>query len=54
LRKDRHACIGEGRLGLQTFQAIMRDQRFKDIPKVLEIPEQDTKSKDNLELLRNL
>jgi len=53
-RSDRHACIGEGKLGLQVFHAILRDERFKGIPKILEIPERDTKSKDNLELLRNL
>jgi len=53
-KSDRHACIGEGKLGLQVFHAILRDQRFKDVPKVLEIPERDTRSKDNLELLRNL
>jgi len=53
-KSDRHACIGEGKLGLQVFHAILKDQRFRDVPKVLEIPERDTRSKDNLELLRNL
>lgn len=53
-KSDRHACIGEGKLGLQVFHAILRDERFKRIPKILEIPERDKKSKDNLELLRNL
>lgn len=53
-RSDRHACIGEGKLGLQVFHAILRDERFKNIPKILEIPERDTRSKSNLELLRNL
>jgi len=53
-RVDRHASIGEGKLGLQTFQAILKDERFKGVPKILEIPERDTKSKNNLELLRKL
>jgi len=53
-KSDRHACINEGKLGLQVFHAILRDQRFSNIPKILEIPERDTRSKDNLELLRNL
>lgn len=53
-RSDRHACIGEGKLGLQVFQAILKDKRFREIPKILEIPERDARSKDNLELLRNL
>jgi deoxyribonuclease-4 len=53
-RSDRHACIGEGKLELQVFHAILRDERFKRIPKILEIPERDTRSQDNLKLLRNL
>jgi deoxyribonuclease-4 len=53
-KSDRHACIGEGKLGLQVFHGILREQRFSNIPKILEIPERDTKSKDNLALLRNL
>ncbi len=53
-RSDRHACIGEGKLGLETFHALMRDPRFLDIPKILEIPERDTRSEDNLSLLRKL
>lgn len=53
-RNDRHACIGEGELGLQVFHALLRDRRFSDTPKILEIPERDERSKDNLELLRKL
>ena len=53
-RVDRHASIGEGLLGLQVFHAILRDKRFDNVPKILEIPERDTKSKENLELLRKL
>lgn len=53
-RNDRHACIGEGKLGLQLFHAILRDSRFLNTPKILEIPERDERSKDNLELLRKL
>lgn len=53
-RNDRHACIGEGELGLQVFRAIMNDSRFLNVPKILEIPERDKKSKSNLELLRSL
>ncbi|MFX0062102.1 MAG: deoxyribonuclease IV [Candidatus Hermodarchaeota archaeon] len=53
-KKDRHCAIGEGLIGIQTFHAIVRDKRFDEIPKILEIPERDTKSKENLELLRNL
>ncbi len=51
---DRHACIGEGELGLEVFHAIMKDTRFLNIPKILEIPESDKRSEDNLRLLRKL
>ncbi|GAN33614.1 MAG: deoxyribonuclease IV [Candidatus Brocadia sp. AMX2] len=53
-RSDRHACIGEGKLGLEIFQAIMKDTRFLTIPKILEIPERGKRSEDNLRLLRKL
>jgi deoxyribonuclease-4 len=53
-RNDRHACIGEGKLGLQVFHAILNDNRFSNTPKILEIPERNKKSKDSLELLRKL
>lgn len=53
-RSDRHACIGEGKLGLETFHALMRDRRFLHVPKILEIPELDTRSEENLRLLQKL
>lgn len=51
---DRHACIGEGKMGMQVFHAILKDKRFFNIPKILEIPERDKKSKDCLEMLYKL
>lgn len=36
--KDRHACIGEGSLGLETFRAIMNHPLLKDKPMILETP----------------
>ena len=53
-RSDRHAGIGEGQLGLEVFHALLRDKRFLNIPKILEIPERDTRSEGNLRLLRKL
>lgn len=53
-RIDRHASIGEGCLGLECFHAIVKDLRFSDIPKILEIPERDEKSQQNLDILRKL
>lgn len=35
-RVDRHESLGQGKLGLTVFQYIMNDERFNDIPMVLE------------------
>ena len=37
-RVDRHEHIGKGQIGLEAFRVIMRDRRFRKIPKVLETP----------------
>lgn len=49
-RVDRHEHIGKGRIGLDAFRFIMRDRRFRNIPKVLETP----KGKDLREDVMNL
>jgi deoxyribonuclease-4 len=49
-RVDRHEHIGKGRIGLAAFRFIMRNRRFRKIPKVLETP----KSKDLREDVENL
>ncbi len=36
--KDRHACIGQGSLGLETFQAITAHPVLRDKPMILETP----------------
>ncbi len=36
--KDRHACIGEGSLGLETFQRILAHPVLRDLPMILETP----------------
>lgn len=55
-RVDRHEQIGRGTLGKDAFGFIMRDKRFKNIPKLLETPKGDNDEMDeiNLKLLRNL
>ena len=40
-RVDRHASIGKGRIGLETFGLIMNDPRFDEIPLILETPDSD-------------
>src|SRR6266704_1675003 len=37
-RVDRHEHIGQGKIGFPAFRFIMRDHRFRKIPKVLETP----------------
>jgi len=49
-RVDRHEHIGKGQIGLTAFRVIMRDRRFRTIPKVLETP----KGKDLREDVENL
>ena len=36
--KDRHANVGTGCIGLETLQKIVHDERFKNVPKILETP----------------
>ena len=55
-RVDRHEHIGKGRIGLAAFRVIMRDRRFRKIPKVLETPKGKELREDvmNLKTLRRL
>lgn len=38
-RVDRHAPLGKGTLGMPVFEFIARDERFDNIPLILETPE---------------
>jgi deoxyribonuclease-4 len=55
-RVDRHEHIGKGKIGLAAFRFIMRDRRFRKIPKVLETPKGKDLREDveNLKTLREL
>ncbi len=55
-RVDRHEHIGKGQIGLDAFRFIMRDRRFRKIPKVLETPKGKEMREDveNLKMLREL
>lgn len=55
-RVDRHEHIGKGKIGLDAFRFIMRDSRFRKIPKVLETPKGKELREDveNFEILRGL
>ncbi|RHU23700.1 deoxyribonuclease IV [Parabacteroides sp. TM07-1AC] len=39
-RVDRHDSIGKGVMGMTTFQMLMQDTRFEDIPLILETPDE--------------
>lgn len=39
--KDRHESIGEGTLGDEPFRKLMRDERLRSVPKILETPKGD-------------
>jgi deoxyribonuclease IV len=55
-RVDRHEHIAEGQIGYDAFRFIMRDSRFRKIPKVLETPKGKEMREDviNLKKLRSL
>jgi len=40
-RKDRHQNVGLGEIGIKAFQHIVRDERTKGIPIILETPSLD-------------
>ena len=51
---DRHENIGEGHIGIEGFEVILRHTAFNDVPFVLEVPGPDKKGpdKDNLDRLK--
>lgn len=51
---DRHENIGQGKLNMRTFTAIMNDKRLEHVPKVLETPGEDDVYIRELNLLRTL
>jgi deoxyribonuclease-4 len=55
-RVDRHAGIGQGKIGREAFRHIVSDPRFRNLPGCLETPKSDDLHEDveNLALLRSL
>jgi deoxyribonuclease-4 len=55
-RLDRHEHIGQGFLGLEPFRILLNDERFQELPMVLETPKgPDYKEdKESLRVLRSL
>ena len=36
--KDRHACLGEGHIGLEAFRTVVNHPLLKGLPMILETP----------------
>ena len=52
--KDRHACIGEGALGVETFRSILRHEALAGLPMILETPNELPGYQQEITLLRSL
>ncbi|MEF2836624.1 MAG: deoxyribonuclease IV [Oscillospiraceae bacterium] len=52
--KDRHECLGEGNLGLETFRNIVNHPALKDKPMILETPNELPGYQKEIALLRSL
>ena len=55
-RTDRHAHIGKGKINVDAFRLLVNDERFKNLPGILETPKGDDLAADrmNLKTLRSL
>jgi deoxyribonuclease-4 len=55
-RRDRHEHIGKGFLGLEAFRLLLHDERFEEVPMVIETPKGKGLDEDrmNLEVVRSL
>ncbi len=52
--KDRHQKIGEGYIGIKTFENIVNNKYLKNLPMCLETPNDIDGYKKEIELLRSL
>lgn len=54
-KRDRHADIGDGYIGLEAFRRIVNHSKLSHLPGIIETPSSSGKSaKDNLEVLKSL
>lgn len=53
-KKDRHEKIGEGYIGIKTFEKIINHPDLRDVPKYLETPNELGGYADEIKLLRKL
>ena len=52
--KDRHECLGQGSLGLETFRAIVNHPVLSKLPMILETPNELPGYREEIALLRHL
>ncbi|MGN1350461.1 MAG: deoxyribonuclease IV [Anaerovoracaceae bacterium] len=52
--KDRHEKIGQGTLGLETFRKVINHPVLKDLPFILETPNELSGYKEEIALLRSM
>src|SRR5262249_27017957 len=53
-RKDRHAPLGTGKIGIESFHVLMTHPQTRDLPKYLETPDGPPLWKQEIALLREL
>jgi len=53
-RVDRHANIGKGKIGKEPLSFLINDERFKDLPGILETPQGDKMYEIELKILKSL
>ena len=52
-RVDRHAPIGKGKIGIESFRFLMTDPKTRALPKYLETPDGPELWKKEIALLKN-
>ena len=52
--KDRHEKLGEGHMGWETFEAVVTNPRLRDLPMILETPNELDGYAKEIRLLRSL
>jgi deoxyribonuclease-4 len=50
--RDRHAHIGQGQIGIEGFQLLVREERLRDLPGILETPKGKGLEEDRTNLAR--
>ena len=53
-KKDRHACLGEGFLGIDTFKNIIKNPRLRGLPVILETPNELPGYQKEISMLRRM